>query len=114
MNAPDKLDKAQRLRHEAEHIRRHGLTNFFAHTFACVRYGQAGKDRPEDRCGDCPMRPFVPGDCQAEAFPCQHIDENGWNRAAETKGLAASYVAWLHKAAAELEAEAAPADAGRV
>ncbi len=96
---------ARRLRREAEDIRQHGLTNFFAHTFACARYGQASQDRPEDRCGDCPMRPFVPGDFQEEAFPCQHINEQGWNLATGETELATSYAAWLLKTATELEAE---------
>ena len=107
MTATEKLEMVQRLRTEAEDIRRHGLTNFFAHTFACARYGQASKDEPESRCGMCPMRPFVPDDFREEAFPCQHIDEEGWNLAAEEKELAASYVAWLLKTATELEVEAA-------
>ena len=107
MTTTEKLEMVQRLRTEAEDIRRHGLTNLFAHTFACARYGQASKDEPESRCGMCPMRPFVPGDYQEEAFPCQHIDEEGWNLAADEKELAASYVAWLLKTAAELESEAA-------
>lgn len=106
MNRAQKLENAQRLRAEAETIRRHGLSNLFAHTFACARYGQASKDRPEDRCGSCPMRPFVPGDFQEEAFPCQHINEQGWDLAAEEAELATAYVAWLVKTAAELEAEA--------
>ncbi len=55
------------------------------------------------------MRPFVPTDYKEEAFPCQHIEEEGWNLAAEEKELAQSYVAWLLKTAAELEAEVARA-----
>lgn len=109
MRRDEKLDMAKRLRAEAEDIRRHGLTNFFDHTYACARYGQASKDRPEDRCGMCPMRPFVPADYTDEAFPCQHINEQGWNLAAEQRGLAESYVAWLLNTAAQLEAEAARA-----
>jgi hypothetical protein len=109
MTTAEKIEKAQLLRAEAEDIRRHGLSNFFAHTFACARYGQASKDEPESRCGMCPMRPFVPTDYREEAFPCQHIEEEGWNLAAEEKELAQSYVAWLLKTASELEAEAARA-----
>ncbi len=106
MDTAQKQEMAQRLRHEGEHIRRHGLTNFFAHTFACARYGQASKDEPESRCGLCPIRPFVPADFREEAFPCQHITEQGWSQAAEWDGLAEAYVAWLLKTAAELETEA--------
>ncbi len=106
MTTTEKREMALRLRREAEDIRRHGLSNFFAHTFACARYGQASKDRPEDRCGICPLRPFVPSDFQEEAFPCQHINEQGWELAAEETELATRYVAWLLKTAAELESEA--------
>lgn len=107
----DKREMLRRLRAEAEHIRWHGLTNFFDHTYACLRYGQAMKERNEDRCGPCPMRQFVPTDYREEAFPCQHINAQGWNLAAQQPDLAEKYVAWLLKTAKELEAEAAR-DAG--
>lgn len=106
MTDPDKFELAQRLRAEAEQIRRHGLINFFAHTYACLRYGQASKLRDEDRCGQCPMRPFVPSDYQEESFPCQHINEQGWDLAAHQPDLAQQYVAWLLRTAAQLEVEA--------
>lgn len=104
-----KREMAERLRAEAEHIRRHGFTNFFAHTYACLRYGQAMKEREENRCGPCPMRALVPPDYREEAFPCQHINAEGWNLAAQEPDLAEKYVAWLLKTAKELEAEAARA-----
>lgn len=107
MSGGDKNEMAQRLRAEASEIRRHGFTSFFGHTFACLRYGQASKERAEDRCGNCPMRQFIPSDYQEEAFPCQHINEAGWNLAAEQPGLAERYIAWLLRTAEELEAEAA-------
>lgn len=106
MTTVDKRDMARRLRLEAEKIRKHGVTSFFDHTYACLRYGQASKDKPEDRCGDCPNRPFVPNDFKDEAFPCQHITEDGWEKAASQPGLADSYVAWLLRTANQLEAEA--------
>ncbi|MCI0403506.1 MAG: hypothetical protein L0212_08290 [Acidobacteria bacterium] len=109
MTRTEKLENARLLLAEADEIRRHGLTNFFAHTYACARYGQTGKDYPEERCGNCPIRPFVPADYLEEAFPCQHITGQGWQQAAERAGLADAYVAWLLKTAAELEAEAFPA-----
>lgn len=105
MSSPEKLEMVRRLRAEAGHIRVHGLTNFFEHTYACARYGQASKDRAEDRCGDCPMRPFVPSDYLEEAFPCQHINEKGWDLAAERPELAELYVSWLLRTAEQLEAE---------
>ena len=103
----DKREMARRLRAEAERIRTHGLTNFFEHTYACLRYGQVSKDREEDRCGDCPMRPFVPADYRDEAFPCQHINEQGWELAAQPPDLVKRFVAWLLSTAEQLEAEAA-------
>lgn len=103
----NKQAMAQRLRAEAEAIRRHGLTNFFEHTFACLRYGQAMKAREEERCGPCPMREFVRPDYKEESFPCQHINEQGWNLAAEHKELADQYVDWLLRTAKQLEVESA-------
>jgi hypothetical protein len=107
MRGADKHEMAQRLRVEAEAIRRHGLTNFFEHTFACLRYGQSSKAREEDRCGLCPMREFVRSDYREEAFPCQHINEQGRNLAAEHRDLAEQYLVWLLRTAEQLEAEAA-------
>lgn len=102
-----KYQSAHRLRAQAEEIRRHGLTNFFEHTYSCLRDGQARKDREEDRCGNCPMRPFVPPDYQDEAFPCQHINAAGWQLAAQQPDLAQRYIAWLVQTADQLETEAA-------
>jgi hypothetical protein len=105
MSPEDNREMARRLRAEAEAIRRHGLTNFFEHTFACLRYGQAMRAREEERCGPCPMREFVPSDYGEEAFPCQHINEQGWDLAAEHRDLAAQYVDWLLRTAEQLEQE---------
>ncbi len=105
MTAIDKLDMARRLRAEADKIRKHGLTNFSDHTYACLTYGQASKDNPEDRCGDCPNRPFVPEGFENEAFPCQHITEEGWEAAAAQPGLEDSYIRWLLRTADQLEAK---------
>lgn len=101
----EKREMARLLRDEVEEIRLHGFTNFFKHTFVCARYGQASKDKSEDRCGDCPMRAFVPSDYQEASFPCQHITEQGWDLAAQQPDLAERYVAWLLRTAEELEAE---------
>lgn len=65
------------------------------------------KEREEDRCGWCPMRPFVLSDYQEEAFPCQHVNTQGWDLAAQQSDLAEQYVAWLLRTAGQLEAEAA-------
>lgn len=105
MSSEDKREMARRLRAEAEAIRRHGLTNFFEHTFACLRYGQVMKSRDQDRCGLCPLREFVRADYREEAFPCQHINEQGWNLAAEHRELAEQYAGWLLRTAGQLELE---------
>lgn len=105
MSQTDKREMARRLRAEAEDIRRHGLTNCFEHTYACLRYGQASKERPEARCGLCPVRPYVPAEWQQEAFPCQHLSARGWDLAAQQADLAERYVAWLLGTAADLEGE---------
>ncbi len=114
MSHTDKREMARRLRAEADSIRRHGLTNLFEHTYACLRYGQASKERAEERCGFCPLRPYVPAGWQQEAFPCQHINARGWDLTAQQATLAAQYVAWLVRTAAELEEEAAASEAQEV
>ena len=108
MLAPQaKLDRASRLRVEAEAVRRHGFTSFLEHTFACLTHGQVPRARPEDRCGPWRFRTFVAADYSEEAFPCQHISEAEWHRAAEQPALQHDYVRWLLRAAEQLEAEAA-------
>jgi len=104
----EKFQYAARLRAEAEAVRRHGFTNFFEHTLACLAYGQAPRARSEDRCGPCPFRPFVAADYSEEAFPCQHISEAEWHRAAAQPELTRDYVRWLLRSAEQLEAEATP------
>lgn len=106
MTTTNKHEMAQRLRSEAEDIRQHGMTNFFEHTYACLRYGQSVKMRSEDRCGPCPIRTFVPADYTEEAFPCQHVEEKGWDLAAQQPDLAEQYVSWLLRTADQLDAEA--------
>lgn len=103
MSNPDKREMARALRAQASHILSHGLSNFFEHTFTCL-HAQALKECPEERCLDCVLRPFVLVEYQDEAFPCQHITEEGWARAAETPGLAERFAARLIRRAEELEA----------
>ncbi len=110
MTSSEKREMAQRLRGQAEEIRQHGVTNFFEHTYACIHYGQVPKERAEDRCNNCPLRPFVPPQFRDEVFPCQHITPEGWEMAAGYIGLAEDVVASLLRSAAQLEAEAAAAN----
>jgi hypothetical protein len=101
------FQRAARLRAEANAVRRHGFTNFFEHTFACLTYAQVPRARAEDRCGLCPFRPFVAADYSEEAFPCQHISEAEWHRAAAQPEVQRDFVRWLLRAAEQLEADAA-------
>ncbi len=105
MTTVDKHAMARRLRVEAERIRKHGLSNFSEHTYNCLVYGQVSKEKAEDRCGDCPNRPFVPAGFEEEAFPCQHITEEGWDRAADEPGQAERTAEWLLRTADQLERE---------
>jgi hypothetical protein len=102
----DKREMARRLRAEAEAIRRHGMGNFFEHTFACLRFGRLGKEGEEDLCRICPIREFVRADYRDKAYPCQHVNEQGWNLASEHASLAAQYAEWLLRSATQLEDEA--------
>ena len=106
MENVDRHEMARRLRNEAERIRKHGLSNFTEHTYACLMYGQASKSLNEERCGDCPNRPYVSPDFAEEAFPCQHITEEGWERAAAEPGQAERTAEWLVRTADLLEANA--------
>ncbi len=122
----DRREMARRLRDEAERIRNRGLSNFSEHAYACLMYGQVSKPRlpvdfmrrgrgkpPEqERCGDCPNRPYVPPDFADEAFPCQHITEEGWDRAAAEPGQAERTAEWLLRTADLLEATAESRKAG--
>ncbi len=53
---------------------------------------------------DCPLSPFVSAEYREEAFRCQHINEQGWELAAQEPGLAERYAARLLHIAEELEA----------
>jgi len=101
-----KLQHVARLRAEADAVRRHGFTNMFQHTYSCLTSGQVPRARAEDRCGPCPFRPFVAPDFSEEAFPCQHISEAEWYRAAAQPELTRDYVRWLLQTAVQLEREA--------
>ncbi len=106
MNEGEKLRMARVLRKEAEKVRRDGFGDFFEHTFTCLRYGQALKEREETRCAECPIRPYLSAVIQVEAFPCQHINEEGWDLIRQQPDLAEKFSAWLLRSAAQLEAEA--------
>lgn len=101
--AAERERMARHLRAEAQEIREHGFTNFFQHTFTCLRYGQASLEREEHRCRGCTFQPFVPTAFQQEVFPCQHIPPETWGRIAEDADLAKRYAVWLDGVADQLE-----------
>ena len=103
MASSQRPEAARYLRVQAEHIRRHGLTNFFEHTYTCLRYGQLTKAHVEERCLNCLLGSYVPLEYQNEVFPCQHITEEGWQRAAQEPGLAERVAARFIRAAEELQ-----------
>ena len=102
----DRREMARRLRSEAERIRKCGLSNFSEHTYACLMYGQASKPPEQERCGDCPNRPFVQPEFADEAFPCQHITGENWDWATAEPGQAERTAEWLLRMADLLEAKA--------
>lgn len=102
MTITSKREAARILRAEAESIRRHGFTNFFSHQFACL-LGQIL--RPEV-CGGCLLGDYVPEKWRNEAFPCQHIDDDGWRRMAANADLPEKVASRFLSIAEELEASA--------
>ncbi len=102
MTITSKREVARILRAEAENIRRHGFTNFFSHNFACL---QAQVVRTE-MCEGCLLGEFVPEQYRSEAFPCQHMDLNGFSRIAGDPELPEKVAARLLSIAEELETAA--------
>ncbi len=102
MTLTSKRDVARILRAEAESIRRHGFTDPFSHNFNCL---QAQVLRTET-CEGCLLREQVPEQYRNEAFPCQHIDEDGCRRIAGDPDVAERVAARMLSMADELEARA--------
>ncbi len=100
MTTTSKREVARILRIEAENIRRHGFTNFFSHNFACL---QAQVVRTE-ACEGCLLREYVPEQYRSEAFPCQHMELNGFRRISSDPELPENVAARLLRMAEELEA----------
>ncbi len=112
MTSAQKREGARRLRAEAEKIRQHGLSNLFEHTFTCIHYGQVPKDREEDRCVWCPVRPFVDPEFREEAFACQHVTANGWEKVIAQPEVAEQIITSFLRSAELLEAEADAGESG--
>jgi hypothetical protein len=102
MTITSKREVARILRSEAESIRKHGFTDFSGHNFNCLQ-AQALK---ADKCLGCKLREFVPSEYQDEAFPCQHIDPEGYERIFSQPELPGQIATRLLNLAEEIEAAA--------
>lgn len=102
MTITSKREVARILRAEAESLRRHGFTNIFSHQFACL-LGQVL--RPE-QCEGCLLEDFLPEEFRGEAFPCQHLDQEFWERIVRIPGMPERISERFLTVAAELEAKA--------
>ncbi len=83
MTITSKWEAAKILRREAENIRRHGLTNVFSLSFNCV---QAQVLRTE-KCEGCLLGDYVREAHAQEAFPCQFIEPDAWEKIDADAGL---------------------------
>jgi len=102
MAITSKREVAQILRKEADSLRRHGFTNFFSHQYVCLL---AQVLRPE-KCEGCLLGDYLPEEYRQEAFPCQHITQDTWERIAQLPGLPAKVADRFVEMAGELEREA--------
>ena len=102
MTMTSRREVARILRAEADGIRRNGFAYPFSHNFNCL---QAQVLRA-DICEGCLLRDFVPEQYRTEAFPCQHLDENGYGRVVADPDLPERVAARLLSIADELEAQA--------
>jgi len=99
MALSSKREVAQILRREAASLRRHGFTNFFSHQYVCL-LGQVL--RPE-ACEGCLLGDYLPEEYRQEAFPCQHITQDTWERIAPIPGLPEKVATRFEGIALELE-----------
>ncbi len=102
MTITSKWEAAKILRREAENIRLHGLTNVFNLSFNCV---QAQVLRTE-KCEGCLLGDYVREAYSQEAFPCQFIEPDAWERIDADAGLRERIAARFEQIAAELETSA--------
>lgn len=102
MALTSKREVAQILRKEAASLRRHGFTNFFSHQYVCLL---AQVVRPE-KCEGCLLGDYLPEEYRLEAFPCQHITQDTWERIAQIPGLPEKVADRFVAIATELEREA--------
>ncbi len=102
MTITSKWEAAKILRREAENIRRHGLTNVFNLSFNCV---QAQVLRTE-KCEGCLLGDYVREAYSQEAFPCQFIERDAWERIDADAGLRERIAARFEEIAKELETSA--------
>lgn len=102
MALTSKQEVARIIRKEADSLRRHGFTNFFSHQYVCLL---AQVLRPE-QCEGCLLGDYVPEEYRQEAFPCQHIGRDTWERIAQIPGLPEKVADRFVEIATELEREA--------
>ena len=102
MTITSKREVARILRAEAGNIRRHGLTNAFNVSFGCL---QAQVLRTE-KCEGCLLGEYVAEAYCEEAFPCQFIEPEAWERIADDAGLVDRIATRFKSIADELEARA--------
>lgn len=106
MTIPSRREAARMLRAQAESLRRHGFTNFFEHQYVCLLANAVR----EERCQGCLLQDYAPEEYRNEAFPCQHFDEETWQRLADRLGLPEEIAARFEAIAEELEATVGAAE----
>lgn len=99
MTITSKREMARILRAEANNILRHGFTDFFGHNFNCLQAQVLRKEK----CEGCLLGEYVPEEFRSEAFPCQHMELDGFRRIASDPDLPERVAARLLCIAEELE-----------
>ncbi len=102
MAIKSKREVAQVLHTEANGLLRHGFTNFFNHSFACL----LGQIPRVETCQGCLLGDYVPVEYREETFPCQPIAPAHWEEIADVPGLPARIATRWLSIAEELEASA--------
>jgi hypothetical protein len=107
MTVTSKREVARILRIEAENVKRHGFADIPTYSFDCL---QAQVLRP-DPCLGCLLKNFVPDQVRAEAFPCQHLDPDAYQKIFSEPGMPEKVATRLSSLADELETAAAKEEA---
>jgi hypothetical protein len=102
MTITSKREVARVLRIEAQNVKRHGFSDVPTYSFDCL---QAQVLRP-DPCLGCLLKDFIPEQSRGEAFPCQHIDPDGYHKIFAEPGMPEKISTRLSNLVEELEAAA--------